>query len=109
MQRQMPSHRRSRPARPGNFNTLIGLVVDDNFCCTGLITVKDIKRIQRYPNSCKDAKSRLRVAAAVGTTPDLIERTAALVEEGVDAIFVDTAHGHTKSVVNLLKNFLQSN
>jgi IMP dehydrogenase len=79
------------------------LVVDDKFCCIGLITVKDIERISKYPNSCKDTKSRLRVAAAVGIAKDTRERIGALISEDVDAIFVDTAHAHTKTVGDLIK------
>ncbi|MBV0899581.1 MAG: IMP dehydrogenase [Wolbachia endosymbiont of Fragariocoptes setiger] len=80
------------------------LVVDKNSCCIGLITVKDIEKYNRYPNSCKDSKGRLRVAAAIGTgAKDGIERCEALVSEGVDVVVVDTAHGHSAAVINIIK------
>lgn len=69
----------------------------------GLITYKDIIKLKKYPNSCKDSLGRLRVAAAVGVTHDTIERTEALVKAGVDAVVIDTAHGHSKGVVEMLK------
>ena len=74
-------------------------VVDDNGILKGLITVKDIQKKTQYPNATKDAQGRLRVAAAVGVGPDAMERVAALIEAGVDALVVDTAHGHTKGVL----------
>ncbi len=69
----------------------------------GLITFKDIMKLKLKPNACKDHLGRLRVAAAVGVTADAIQRVDALVKAGVDAIVIDTAHGHTKGVVNTLK------
>jgi IMP dehydrogenase len=69
----------------------------------GLITYRDIIKVKTHPNSCKDSYGRLRVAAAVGVTPDTIERVDALVDAGVDAIVIDTAHGHTRGVVEKLK------
>jgi len=75
------------------------LVVDEKFHCIGLITVKDIEKSQQFPNSAKDGKGCLRVAAAVGTGESAMERAAALVESGVDVIIVDTAHGHAKAVL----------
>ena len=78
-------------------------VIDANNKLIGLITYRDIVKVKMYPNSCKDSYGRLRVAAAVGVTPDTIERVNALVEAGVDAIVIDTAHGHTKGVVEKLK------
>ena len=78
-------------------------VVDKNGKLTGLITYKDIIKQQDQPNSCKDEYGRLRVAAAVGVTGDVMERIAALVENNVDAIVIDTAHGHTQGVVRILK------
>lgn len=78
-------------------------VVDSNNKLIGLITYRDIIKVQEHPNSCKDSFGRLRVAAAVGVTADTIERVAALVEAGVDAIVIDTAHGHTEGVVGKLK------
>jgi len=79
------------------------LVVDDKFRCVGLITVKDIEKAQNFPNACKDDKGRLRVAAAVGTGKDGIKRAEALIEAGVDVIIVDTAHGHSKGVLDTVK------
>jgi IMP dehydrogenase len=78
-------------------------VVDGNNCLIGLITYRDIIKVKEHPNSCKDTLGRLRVAAAVGVTHDTMDRVAALVEAGVDAIVIDTAHGHTKGVVDQLK------
>jgi IMP dehydrogenase len=69
----------------------------------GLITYRDIIKIKKHPNSCKDSFGRLRVAAAVGVTPDAKDRAEALINAGVDAIVVDTAHGHTKGVVKVLE------
>jgi len=84
-------------------------VVDDNNKLIGLITYKDIIKIKAHPNSCKDNQGRLRVAAAVGIGPDTIDRVSALVESGVDAIVIDTAHGHSQGVVDMAgivkKNF----
>jgi IMP dehydrogenase len=74
-------------------------VVDANMMLRGLITIKDIEKIARYPNSCKDDLGRLRVAAAVGVSDDTAERAAALVERGVDALVVDSAHGHHVDVL----------
>jgi IMP dehydrogenase len=78
-------------------------VVDANNKLIGLITYRDIIKVKTHPNSCKDSFGRLRVAAAVGVTHDTIDRVAALYEAGVDAIVIDTAHGHTKGVVDKLK------
>jgi IMP dehydrogenase len=78
-------------------------VVDTNYRLIGLITYRDIIKVKTHPNSCKDSYGRLRVAAAVGVTNDTIERVSALVDAGVDAIVIDTAHGHTKGVVDKLK------
>lgn len=69
----------------------------------GLITFRDIVKVKENPNSCKDKYGRLRVAAAVGVTNDVLERTEKLVNSGVDAIIIDTAHGHTQNVVDVLK------
>ncbi|XP_017488232.1 PREDICTED: inosine-5'-monophosphate dehydrogenase-like [Rhagoletis zephyria] len=80
------------------------LVIDDNFHCIGLITVKDIEKYNQYPNSCKDSKGRLRVAAAIGIgKQDGIERCEALISEEVDVVVVDTAHGHSAGVINTIK------
>lgn len=78
-------------------------VVDKNYKLVGLITYKDIIKIKARPNACKDARGRLRVAAAVGVAIDTIDRVKALVREGVDAIVVDTAHGHSKGVMDMAK------
>jgi IMP dehydrogenase len=78
-------------------------VVDSDNKLVGLITYRDIIKVKQYPNSCKDSFGRLRVAAAVGVTNDTIERVDALFEAGVDAIVIDTAHGHTEGVVQKLK------
>ena len=78
-------------------------VVDGEGKLIGLVTYKDITKAKDKPNACKDSLGRLRVAAGVGVTPDSMERASALVEAGVDAIVIDTAHGHTKGVVGVLK------
>lgn len=78
-------------------------VVDANNKLIGLITYRDIIKVKTHPDSCKDSFGRLRVAAAVGVTADTLERVDALVEAGVDAIVIDTAHGHTEGVVVKLK------
>jgi IMP dehydrogenase len=75
------------------------LVVDDDYRCIGLITVKDMEKAQRYPDASKDEKGRLRVAAATGVGDAGLERAEALSEAGVDAIVVDTAHGHSQGVL----------
>ena len=78
-------------------------VIDKNNRLVGLITYKDITKAKDKPMACKDEKGRLRVAAGVGVTADTMERVTALVEAGVDAIVIDTAHGHSKGVVEKLK------
>jgi IMP dehydrogenase len=78
-------------------------VVDKDGTLVGLITYKDILKFKSRPNSCKDSLGRLRVAAAVGITADMIERITALVKAGVDAIVIDTAHAHSKGVIEALK------
>jgi len=78
-------------------------VVDKDNCLIGLITYKDIIKIKARPNASKDSKGRLRVAAAVGITFDTIDRVEALYNVGVDAIVVDTAHGHSKGVIETVK------
>jgi IMP dehydrogenase len=75
-------------------------VVDEHNTLRGLITVKDIEKAIRYPHAAKDELGRLRVGAAIGTGPDREQRAEALVRAGVDALVIDTAHGHTKSVVD---------
>ncbi len=79
------------------------IVVDDAYRCIGLVTVKDIEKAQLYPAACKDDKGRLRVAAAVGTGPDGLTRAEALIDAGVDAVVVDTAHGHSARVIEQVK------
>jgi len=78
-------------------------VVDERGILKGLITVKDIQKRIQYPNATKDAQGRLRVGAAVGVGPDALERAAALVEEGVDVLVVDTAHGHSRAVIEMVR------
>lgn len=78
-------------------------VVNEHNKLIGLITFRDIIKVKEHPNSCKDQYGRLRVAAAVGVTNDTLDRVTALVEAGVDAIVIDTAHGHTQGVVTKLK------
>lgn len=78
-------------------------VVDKDYKLVGLITYRDIIKLKEHPNSCKDHLGRLRVAAAVGVTADAIDRVSALVNAGVDAVIIDTAHAHTKGVVDTLK------
>ncbi len=79
------------------------LVVNDSFELRGLITVKDIQKAKDYPLACKDEHGRLRVGAAVGTGGDTEARVAALVEAGVDVIVVDTAHGHSRGVIERVR------
>ncbi len=76
------------------------LVVDDDYVLQGLITIKDIEKVRKYPNSCKDDIGRLRVGAAVGVGDDLEERLDLLVKAGVDVVIIDTAHGHSQSVID---------
>ena len=78
-------------------------VVDKENHLLGLITYKDIIKVKARPNACKDSRGRLRVAAAVGITANTIERADALVEAGVDALVVDTAHGHSQGVIEMVK------
>jgi IMP dehydrogenase len=75
------------------------LVVDDSFALKGLITIKDIEKVRKYPNACKDEMGRLRVGAAIGVGPDREERLEALVRAGVDVVIIDTAHGHSQGVI----------
>ncbi len=79
------------------------LVIDDAFNLKGMITVKDLKKSTDHPNACKDGEGRLRVGAAVGTGADTADRVKALVEAGVDAVIVDTAHGHSQGVLDRVK------
>ncbi len=84
------------------------LIVDENNKLTGLITFRDIIKVKEHPNSCKDTYGRLRVAAAVGVTDDTLDRVKALYDAGVDAIVIDTAHGHSQGVVDKLKEVKQN-
>jgi len=79
------------------------LVVDKEGRLTGLITIKDIEKIKKYPNACKDTMGRLRVGAAVGVGPDMAERTEALLSAGADIILIDTSHGHSANVIDAVK------
>lgn len=79
------------------------LVVNDHYELNGLITIKDIEKAENNPNSCKDSLGRLRVAAAAGVSGDSIERIQALIDVGVDAVCIDTAHGHSRGVVEKIK------
>ena len=78
------------------------VVVDEGGFCVGLITVKDIEKSQNHPHSCKDEQGRLRVAAATGVGKDGLSRAEALIEAGVDVLIVDTAHGHSKMVLDVV-------
>ena len=75
------------------------LVVDKNGRLTGMITIKDIEKIKKYPNACKDSMGRLRVGAAVGVGPDMMVRAEALLKAGADVIVIDTSHGHSGNVI----------
>lgn len=78
-------------------------LVDDNYILKGLITIKDIEKAIEFPNAAKDSKGRLLVGGAIGVSKDTDERVAALVEVGVDVIVVDTAHGHSKGVIDTVR------
>ena len=84
------------------------LVVDDNFRCIGLITVKDIEKAQKHPDACKDGHGRLRVAAATGVGDDGLARAEQLVDAGADVICVDTAHGHSAGVIQTVARIKQA-
>jgi IMP dehydrogenase len=79
-------------------------IVDSEYKLTGLITYKDILKRKSHPHACKDAYGRLRVGAAVGVTADLLKRVEALVKAGVDIVSLDTAHGHSKGVIDAVKS-----
>ncbi len=79
------------------------LVVDANFNLKGMITVKDFQKATEFPRACKDERGALRVGAAVGTSPDTLDRVAALREAGVDVVVVDTSHGHSRGVLQMVK------
>lgn len=78
-------------------------MVDEDFNLKGLITIKDIEKARKYPNSAKDARGRLLAGAAVGVSADTMERVEALYKAGVDLIVVDTAHGHSRGVIETVK------
>jgi len=84
------------------------LVVDKKGRLTGMITIKDIEKIKKYPNSCKDNMGRLRVGAAVGVGDDMEERTEALLKAGADVITIDTSHGHSLNVIESVKKLKHS-
>ncbi len=79
------------------------LIVDDNFCLKGLITIKDIEKIKKYPNACKDELGRLRVGAAIGVGKNRLKQAEALLKAGCDVLFIDSAHGHSKNVIETIK------
>jgi IMP dehydrogenase len=83
------------------------LVVDKDYRLKGLITVKDIQKQIKYPNACKDALGRLRCGAAIGVSRDSFERAAALVAAGVDVLVIDTAHGHSQGVIDMVARVRQ--
>lgn len=78
-------------------------VVDNDGILRGLITIKDINKVRDFPNSCKDEFGRLRVAAAIGATPDEVERATAMIDAGADVLVIDTAHGHSQMVLDQVK------
>lgn len=79
------------------------LIVDDNFCLKGLITIKDIEKIKKYPNACKDELGRLRVGAAIGVGKNRLQQAEALLKAGCDVLFIDSAHGHSKNVIETIQ------
>ncbi|MBR2020808.1 MAG: IMP dehydrogenase, partial [Clostridia bacterium] len=78
-------------------------IVDEKGCLSGLITTKDILKVQKYPNSAKDEKGRLLCAAAIGVTADVLDRAKCLVEAGADALVLDSAHGHSKNILDCVE------
>lgn len=79
------------------------LIVDDDFCLKGLITIKDIEKLKKYPNACKDELGRLRVGAAIGVGANRLEQAERLLKAGADVLFIDSAHGHSKNVIETIK------
>ena len=79
------------------------LVVDDKGRLKGMITIKDIEKIKKYPNACKDQMGRLRVGAAIGVGPDRLPRAQALLDAGADVLLIDTSHGHSLNVIETVK------
>ena len=84
------------------------LVVNESGCLTGMITIKDIEKIKKYPKACKDSMGRLRVGAAVGVGDDMLERTEKLLQAGADIILIDTSHGHSHNVIQAVKALKQT-
>ncbi len=84
------------------------LVVDKKGRLTGMITIKDIEKIKKYPNACKDRMGRLRVGAAVGVGEDMLPRAEALLKAGADVIVIDTSHGHSKNVIDAVEALKQT-
>lgn len=78
------------------------LIVDEEFRLKGLITIKDIEKIKKYPNACKDELGRLRVGAAIGVGKRALEQAEALLKAGCDVLFIDSAHGHTKNIIETI-------
>ena len=78
-------------------------IVDKNGCLKGLITIKDIEKSVRYPNSAKDARGRLRVGAAIGVTKDVLERAEALIDAQADVLVLDSAHGHSENIIKAVR------
>ena len=76
-------------------------LVDEHFALKGLITIKDIEKAVKYPNTARDSQGRLLCAAAIGVTGDVLDRASALIEAGVDALVLDSAHGHSKNIMEL--------
>lgn len=83
-------------------------LVDENYKLKGLITIKDITKLEEYPNSARDSEGRLRVGAAVGATGDVLDRIKALNEANADVIVIDTAHGHSQNVLNTIKKIKEA-
>jgi len=84
------------------------LVVDNDRFLKGLITIKDIEKVRKYPNACKDSLGRLRVGAAVGPTANMEARVEALIRAGVDVLVIDTAHGHSQGVIDAVRTIKQN-
>ena len=84
------------------------LVVDKNKQLKGMITIKDIEKIKKYPYACKDSLGRLRVGAAIGVGEDMMERAENLLKAGADVLLIDTSHGHSKNVMDAVKKLKQT-
>jgi len=83
-------------------------IVDENFILKGLITIKDIEKATKYPNSARDEKGRLLCGAAIGVTNDVLDRAGALIKVGVDFLVLDSAHGHSKNIINCVKKLKEA-